>query len=37
VDLHPVVFDVAGNGWQPLPGNAWGAYPSEDLETVGRA
>ena len=35
VDLHPVVFDAAGNGWQPLPENAWGAYPSEGLGATG--
>jgi lincosamide nucleotidyltransferase A/C/D/E len=35
VDLHPVVFDVAGNGWQPLSENAWGAYPSEGLGAIG--
>jgi lincosamide nucleotidyltransferase A/C/D/E len=35
VDLHPVVFDHAGNGWQPLPANAWGAYPAEGLGATG--
>jgi lincosamide nucleotidyltransferase A/C/D/E len=31
VDLHPVVFDERGNGWQPLGGGAYGAYPAEGL------
>jgi lincosamide nucleotidyltransferase A/C/D/E len=35
VDLHPVVFDVGGNGWQPLGDDAWGAYPAEGLEASG--
>ena len=26
VDLHPVMFDRHGNGWQPLGRGAWGAY-----------
>lgn len=35
VDLHPVVFDRQGNGWQELGGGAWGAYPVEGLSGVG--
>jgi lincosamide nucleotidyltransferase A/C/D/E len=31
VDLHPVVFDADGNGWQDLGGGAWGAYPADGL------
>lgn len=31
VDLHPVIFDERGNGWQPLGGGAYGAYPAEGL------
>jgi lincosamide nucleotidyltransferase A/C/D/E len=36
VDLHPVVFDQQGNGWQELGEGAWGAYPAEGLTGVGR-
>lgn len=36
VDLHPVVFDERGNGWQPLGGDAWGAYPGADLRSTGQ-
>jgi lincosamide nucleotidyltransferase A/C/D/E len=35
VDLHPVVFDEHGNGWQDLGGDAWGDYPVEGLAGVG--
>jgi len=35
VDLHPVVFDARGDGWQPLGDNAWGAYPAAGLTGVG--
>jgi lincosamide nucleotidyltransferase A/C/D/E len=35
VDLHLVVFDQEGNGWQELGGGAWGAYPAEGLTGVG--
>jgi len=35
VDLHPVVFDPHGNGWQDLDAGAWGAYPAEGLTGVG--
>jgi lincosamide nucleotidyltransferase A/C/D/E len=36
VDLHPVVFDAHGNGWQDLGGGAWGDYPAEGLAGTGR-
>jgi lincosamide nucleotidyltransferase A/C/D/E len=35
VDLHVVVFDRQGNGWQELGGGAWGVYPAEGLTGVG--
>jgi lincosamide nucleotidyltransferase A/C/D/E len=37
VDLHPLVFDVAGDGWQQLSGRgrAWGRYPAAHLQAVG--
>jgi lincosamide nucleotidyltransferase A/C/D/E len=35
VDLHPVVFDAHGNGWQELGDGAWGAYPAEGLAGTG--
>jgi lincosamide nucleotidyltransferase A/C/D/E len=35
VDLHPVVFDERGNGWQELAGGAWGEYPAEGLRGLG--
>jgi lincosamide nucleotidyltransferase A/C/D/E len=35
VDLHPVVFDALGNGWQPLGAGAWGGYPAEGLDAAG--
>jgi lincosamide nucleotidyltransferase A/C/D/E len=35
IDLHPVVFDAHGNGWQPLGDGAWGGYPAEGLTGVG--
>lgn len=35
VDLHPIVVDERGNGWQPLGGGAWGAYPAEGLTASG--
>ena len=31
VDLHPLVFDAAGNGWQELPEGGWGLHPAELL------
>jgi lincosamide nucleotidyltransferase A/C/D/E len=35
VDLHRVVFDGHGHGWQGLGEDAWGAYPAEELTGVG--
>jgi lincosamide nucleotidyltransferase A/C/D/E len=37
VDLHPLKFDEAGDGWQQLTpdGDAWGRYPARDLGGVG--
>jgi lincosamide nucleotidyltransferase A/C/D/E len=37
VDLHPLVFDKTGNGWQQLdhPGQAWARYPADDLGARG--
>jgi lincosamide nucleotidyltransferase A/C/D/E len=35
IDLHPVVLDARGNGWQPLGHGAWGAYPAEGLTGAG--
>jgi lincosamide nucleotidyltransferase A/C/D/E len=35
VDLHPVIFDAHGNGWQDLGGDAWGDYPAEGLRGTG--
>lgn len=35
VDLHLVVFDAAGNGWQELAANAWGLYPADGLRGEG--
>jgi lincosamide nucleotidyltransferase A/C/D/E len=37
VDLHPLVFDGGGNGWQQLSlsGRAWGCYPAEGLRATG--
>jgi lincosamide nucleotidyltransferase A/C/D/E len=35
VDLHPVVFDDRGDGWQPLGDGAWGAYPADGLSATG--
>jgi lincosamide nucleotidyltransferase A/C/D/E len=35
-DLHLVVFDEHGNGWQQLWGeDAWGVYPAEGLRGEG--
>jgi lincosamide nucleotidyltransferase A/C/D/E len=31
VDLHPVTFDAAGNGWQDLGHGAWGLYRADGL------
>jgi lincosamide nucleotidyltransferase A/C/D/E len=44
VDLHPLVFDAAGDGWQqltadaptpPRHGSGWGRYPVEHLRASG--
>jgi lincosamide nucleotidyltransferase A/C/D/E len=35
VDLHLLVFDDRGNGWQEIGVDAWGAYPAADLTAVG--
>jgi lincosamide nucleotidyltransferase A/C/D/E len=35
VDVHPVVFDRHGNGWQELGDDAWGAYPADGLTGMG--
>ncbi len=31
IDLHPLVFDDEGNGWQRLGDRSWGLYPAEGL------
>ena len=36
VDLHLIVHDTAGNGWQQLDDGAWGRYDAEGLEAWGR-
>ena len=35
VDLHSVVFDEAGDGWQELGGGEWGCYPAAGLDGRG--
>lgn len=35
VDLHPLVFDDAGNGWQELGPAAWGLYPADGITAEG--
>ena len=37
VDLHPLRFDDAGDGWQQLSdeGDDWGRYPAEGLAASG--
>jgi len=35
VDLHPVVFDEMGSGWQELPDGGWGCYAAEGLRGAG--
>jgi lincosamide nucleotidyltransferase A/C/D/E len=35
VDVHPVVFDDRGDGWQPLGDGAWGVYPAGGLRGTG--
>lgn len=38
VDLHPLVFDEEGSGWQQLSDSEekWGRYPVGDLQAKGR-
>jgi lincosamide nucleotidyltransferase A/C/D/E len=36
IDLHPLVFDERGDGWQELPDGARGRYPRHDLRATGR-
>ena len=35
IDLHPVVLDEWGNGWQPLGNGAWCSYPADGLTGTG--
>ena len=35
VDLHPIVLDERGDGWQPLADGGWGAYPADGLAGAG--
>ena len=35
VDVHPLDFDGAGNGWQRLGRAAWGLYPAGELAASG--
>jgi lincosamide nucleotidyltransferase A/C/D/E len=37
VDFHPLIFDVAGNGWQQPSGSgrAWGCYEADGLAASG--
>ena len=35
VDLHAVVFDRHGNGWQELGAESWGVYPAGGLTGTG--
>jgi len=35
IDVHPIVLDDGGNGWQPLGPDAWGAYPADGLTGEG--
>lgn len=35
LDVHPVEFDAAGNGWQPLGGEAWARYCAAGLSGQG--
>jgi lincosamide nucleotidyltransferase A/C/D/E len=34
IDLHPVRFDKAGNGWQPLGDGAWAQYTSRRTRRI---
>jgi len=35
VDLRPLAFDAAGNGWQSLPDGSLGGYPAQGLRGRG--
>jgi lincosamide nucleotidyltransferase A/C/D/E len=35
VDLHPIVRDGDGNGWQLIGDDAWGLYPHAELDARG--
>jgi lincosamide nucleotidyltransferase A/C/D/E len=35
VDLHLIVRDTAGNGWQQLDDGSWGRYDADCLDTSG--
>jgi lincosamide nucleotidyltransferase A/C/D/E len=35
VDLHLIVRDTAGNGWQQLDDGSWGRYDADGLEAWG--
>jgi hypothetical protein len=35
VDVHPLVMDERGDGWQELGGGSWAAYPAEGLRGRG--
>jgi lincosamide nucleotidyltransferase A/C/D/E len=35
VDLHPLAFDTAGDGWQSLPDGSRGRYPADGLRGRG--
>jgi lincosamide nucleotidyltransferase A/C/D/E len=36
VDVHPLVFDEGGDGWQDLGGGRWALYPANGLSGRGR-
>ena len=31
IDLHPIMIDELGNGWQEIQAGAWGLYPADGL------
>jgi lincosamide nucleotidyltransferase A/C/D/E len=35
VDLHLIVHDTAGNGWQQLDDGTWGRYDADGLDACG--
>jgi lincosamide nucleotidyltransferase A/C/D/E len=35
VDLHLIVHDTAGNGWQQLDDGSWGRYDADGLDAWG--